>query len=209
MIEISKENYIGQGLHQKCYVHPENKFFCLKLKIKKKVIDPRVDREIQYYKKIKKKGTFDFLAQYHGKEITNLGIADVYDLIKDETTNEVSLSVYDYLKMKDSLFSDDLFVLEFEKLKEKLIKNKIIVRDLTAKNVCCKVLKDNSIKLIIIDGVGHRDFIPLVEYFSFFTRRKINKIFAVKKLHNMKEHRDLLLKKEIRDNRRLESLKKK
>lgn len=73
-----------------------------------------------------------------------------------------------------------------------MIKHKIIVRDLIAKNICCKRLKNNSIELIIIDGVGHRDFIPLVEWFHIFSKRKINKIFFKKKLYSMDEHRDWL-----------------
>ncbi len=67
-----------------------------------------------------------------------------------------------------------------------------IIRDLMGKNICCKILKNKSIELIIIDGVGHRDFIPLVEWFHFFTKRKINKIFYKNKLNSMDEHRDWL-----------------
>lgn len=192
MIQIEEKHYFGKGGLQKCYTHPDNDNICLKINIEKNCSDPRVGREIEYYKKIQKKSQIPFIAKYYGEILTNLGVASMYDLIRDETTNKISLSLYDYLKMKNSPFSDELFVAELEKLKTKLIKNKIIVRDLTGRNICCKILKNNSIELIVIDGVGHRDFIPLVEFSQVFAKRKMNKIFLKMKLYSMDEHRDLL-----------------
>ena len=198
MIEIEEKYYIGQGTYQKCYVHPNNDNLCLKIKRNVRSNKFRIDQEVQYYKKIQKKfASLPFLSKYHGEENTNFGVATVYDLIKDETTNNVSLSMYDYLTMKNSPFSDDLFVSEMKKLKKKLIEHKILIRDLTAKNICCKILKNNKIELIIIDGVGHRDFIPLVEWFRFFTKRKMDKIFTRKKLHSMEEHRVWLASRNV------------
>lgn len=199
MIQIEEKHYIGRGISQYCYIHPDNDNICLKIrrKRKKNPNDPRIDREIRYYKKIQKKTNLPFIAKYHGQKITNLGSASSFDLIKDETTNTVSLPLSDYLKMDNSPFSDDLFISELEKLKRKLIKHKIIVRDLKANNICCKVLKDNSIELIVIDGVGHRDFFPLVEWFSVFTKRKMDKIFFTRKLYSMDEHRSWLRAKKL------------
>jgi hypothetical protein len=192
MIQIEEKHYIGKGGLQKCYIHPDNDNICLKIKIKKHNKIPRVNREIKYYKKIQKKFEIPFIAKYYGEKTTNLGIASVYDLIKDETTNKISLTLYDYLKMDNSPFPDELFISELEKLKRKMIKYKIFARDLMGKNICCKILKNNSIELIIVDGVGHRDFIPLVEWFHIFAKRKINKIFLKKKLYSMDEHRNWL-----------------
>ncbi|QXP59475.1 YrbL family protein [Olleya sp. HaHaR_3_96] len=198
MIKIGEKDYIGQGTFQKCYIHPDNNNFCLKIRKNVHSNKFRIDQEIQYYKKIQKRNTtIPYISKYYGEENTNYGVASVYDLIKDETTNSVSLSMYDYLIMDKSPFSDDLFVSELDKLKKKLIKNKIIIRDLTAKNICCKILANKSIELIIIDGVGHRDFIPFVEWIRFFTKRKINKIYKKKKLHSMDEHRAWLASQNI------------
>ncbi len=193
MIEIEEKHYIGQGKLQKCYIHPDNDNLCLKIKINEQYENPRVNREVKYYKKIQKKHiSAPFFAKYYGEVNTNLGVAHIYDLIKDETTNNVSLTMDDYLKMGNSPFSDELFISKLEKLKKLMIKHKIIVRDLMGKNICCKVLKNKSVELIIIDGVGHRDFIPLVEWIHFFTNRKINKIFYKNKLNSMDDHRDWL-----------------
>lgn len=190
MIQIEEKHYIGKGKLQKCFVHPDNENICLKINIDQK--NPRVKREINYYNKIQKKFEIPFIAKYHGEKNTNLGVASVYDLIRDETTNKISLTLYDYLKMDNSPFSDELFISELEKLKRKMIEHKILASDLNGKNICCKILKNNSIDLVIIDGIGHRDFIPIVEWFHIFAKRKINKIFFKKKLYSMDEHRNWL-----------------
>ncbi|MCT4591241.1 MAG: YrbL family protein [Carboxylicivirga sp.] len=189
MIKIDENKYIGRGQFQKCYVHPENENICLKIKVDPNHVDPRVDREIKYYKKIQKKAAnLSFLAKYHGEVETNLGMASAFDLIRDETTNNVSLSLYSYLRMEKSPFSHELFIAELEKLKQKLIQNKIVARDLSGANICCKILKDNSIEMVLIDGVGHTNVIPLVEWFRRFTKRKMDKVFMEKNMHSMQEH---------------------
>ena len=43
--------------------------------------------------------------------------------------------------------------------------------DLWARNICCQRMMDGDIRLVIIDGLGHRDFLPLVDWFSYFTRK--------------------------------------
>lgn len=198
MITIEEKYYIGKGTYQKCYVHPENSNLCLKLRRNVRSNKYRIDQEIEYYKKVQKKHrSIPFLSKYYGEVNTNYGVASVFDLIKDETTNTISLSMYDYLTMDKSPFTDALFVSELEILKRKLIKNKILVRDLTAKNICCKILANKSIELVIIDGVGHRDFIPLVEWIRLFTKRKINKTYIRKKLYSMDEHRVWLASRNV------------
>ena len=192
MINIPEKNYINKGAFQKCYVHPENKNLCIKIKIDENHKDLRVNREIKYYKKIqKKKIKSPFWAEYYGIIETNLGTGYVFDLIRDETSNNISKTVSEYLNSNNSI-PFNIFEFEFQKLKNLMIKHKIIVRDLTGKNVCCKILYNNSIELVIIDGVGHRDFIPLVEYIHLFTKRKVNKIFQKKQLNSMDEHKKWL-----------------
>ena len=65
----------------------------------------------------------------------------------------------------------------------------MIVRDLMGKNICCQIRRDQSVDLVVIDGVGHRDFIPLVDWIPFFTGRKINRIYQKKQLQNVASHR--------------------
>jgi len=194
MIEIKEENYFGKGEFQKCYIHPNNDNLCIKIKTNNNPNNKRVEIELEYFlriqkKKLKNNSDYSFIVYYHGTQNTNLGEGYIYDLIRDETTNKISKTLFDYLKMENSPISDNIFMAELKKLKKKLIENKIVVRDLTGKNICCRILKDNTIQLIVIDGVGHREFFPFVNWFSLFSRIKTNRVYRKKKLNSINDHR--------------------
>jgi len=193
MIVLEEGSFIGEGGLQKCYVHPNDENLCLKI-VKEKEHPKlfRLDEEIKYYKKNQHKKIASFVSKYRGEVLTNIGIATIFDLIRDETTNEISLTVDDYLRMDNSPFSNELFEGKIVELKSKLINNKVIFRDFTTKNICCKVLKNNDIQLIIIDGLGNNDLLPVTDFFRFFARKKMNRIFKRRKLYSMKEHREWL-----------------
>lgn len=210
MIEIKEEHYITKGNLQKCYIHPENDDLCIKIRLNEQEIDPhyntvrynnRFNDEIKYYKKVQKKNLnkfeYSFFSNFYGIKKTNLGNGYIFDLIKDEKTNKISLTLCDYLKMDKSPFSDDLLISKLKKLKNLMIEHKIIVSDLTSENICCKILKDNSLQLIVVDGLGHRDFIPSVDYIRYFTKRKVEKIYQRQRLYNMNVLREYLKKRKL------------
>jgi len=195
IIVLDEEHYIAEGHTQKCYKHPEHKNLCIKIVKYNPSSGSRNIHEIDYYEKLKKKHkkyAYPFYSKYYGTVNTNLGNGYIFDLIRDIPTNEISLTLCDYLKMKNAPFSDDLLTQELDRLKKMMIEYKVVARDLYARNICCKVISNTSIKLVIIDGMGHRDFIPLVDYFSFFTKLKIERIFEKKKLNSLNEYRKYL-----------------
>lgn len=195
MIELKQAHYIAEGLERKCYYHPTNNKLCVKIG-KEGVAPERLDLEIAYFNKIKrkKKNAYDyaFYADFHGKEETNLGIGYVYDIVKDETTGALSLPLRDYLEMETPPFSDKVIYEALERLKKQMITHKVFVGDLRARNLCCKILKDNSIELIVIDGIGHRDFFPFADYFGYFAKKKVERRFLKANLHSLAAQRKLL-----------------
>lgn len=195
MIQLTEEDYIAEGLERKCYFHPTDDSLCVK--IGKEDVDPkRLDLEIDYFNKIKKKNaknySYPFYSDFHGKKTTNYGIGYIYDIVRDEQTKGLSLTLRDYLEMPSSPISDDLIIKALERLKNEMITHKIFVGDLRARNLCCKILKDNTIQLIVIDGIGHRDFFPFADYFSYFAKRKVERRFLKANLHSLEAQRKLL-----------------
>lgn len=196
MIKINNNDFIGEGVYQKCYKHPSNQDLCVKIS-KQDVTETRLEGELKYCKKVSKKtmakNHYQFFSKYHGTVETNLGTGQVFDLIKDETTNETSKTLEYYLLNPTPGISDKLLKDEFKQLVEFMIKYKIIANDIRAKNICCKILKDKSIQLIHVDGLGHRDFLPLVDWFSFFAKKKIERRLIKFKLHDLDVHREYLI----------------
>lgn len=195
MIEIKDQHFIAEGVYQKCYLHPENNSLCIKIS-KQELSTSRLLYEINYFKKISKKNwkkfEYPFFTKYHGEVETNLGTGFVYDFITDETTGEISKTMEDYLLHPDPNISDDMLRKAFDRLIKLMVKHRVIANDIRSKNICCKVLKDGSIQMIIIDGVGHRDFIPIVEWSSFFAKKKIYRRLVKHELHDLEAQRTYL-----------------
>ncbi len=183
MLTLNESLYIGEGEIRKCYQHPEKEHLCLKIP-REHVTREYTYKEILYFKKLSKRKkslyTYPFYSDFHGEVATNLGQGQVFDLIKDETTNQTSKTLEYYLT-ESALIEDTVLWKAILKLKEQMTSHKVFTRDLRSRNLCCKILKDQSIQIIIIDGIGHRDFFPLADWFHHFSKKKIERTF--KKWH--------------------------
>jgi hypothetical protein len=183
MIEINSENYIGEGEVRTCYEHPLNRNLCIKI-LKPEVSKSYVLKETLYYRKISKRNYPNlknlFYSDFKGEIETNLGLGHTFDLIRDETTGEISKTLEYYLN-NNTYLTDGIFEKAVFSLKKKMIEYKIFTRDLRARNLCCKLNADGTINLIIIDGIGHRDFFPISDYVHFFSKLKVERTF--KKWH--------------------------
>jgi len=192
MIDINKLQFIAEGVFQKCFKHPSNDDLIIKIS-KQNIETTRLANEIKYCKyiskKTMKKDDYQFFSTFEGTVDTTHGTGYVFNLIRDETTQYTSKTLEYYLLNPNSEISDQMLNTAFDRLIKLMIKYKIIANDIRAKNICCRILKDNSIELIHIDGLGHRDFIPLVNWFSYFAKKKIERRLRLFNLHDLNEHR--------------------
>ncbi|WP_296312545.1 YrbL family protein [Winogradskyella sp. UBA3174] len=195
MVQLNDSLYIAEGVARKCYHHPENTNLCIKIG-KPEIAKDHLYKEINYYSKIQKKDTsqfsYPFYSKFRGEISTNLGTGFVYDLIKDEPSQKISLTLRHYLEMEDSPISDATIINELKRLKQQMIEHKVFVGDLRARNICVKILKDTSIQLIVIDGLGHRDFFPLADWFHHYAKKKVERRFIKSNLHSLEAQRILL-----------------
>lgn len=195
MIEIKNEYFIAEGIFQKCYKHPSNHDLCIKIS-KVNIETTRLANEIKYCKKISKKtikkNNYQFFSKFHGTVETNLGVGYIFDLIKDETTQDISKTLEYYLLHQDPEISDEMLNTGFDRLVQLMVDYKVIANDIRAKNICCRILKDKTIELIHIDGLGHRDFIPLVNWSSYFAKKKIERRLLKYSLHDLDVQRNYL-----------------
>ena len=183
VIYLEKNHFIGEGEIRFCYEHPLNDQFCVKI--------PRVEttrdyteKELKYFKKLSKRSKvnfqFPFYADFRQEIDTNLGLGQVFDLVRDETTNEISKTLEYYLT-KDNSIDDNKLEDALKILKKQMIKHKVFTRDLRARNICCRIKNDGTVELVIVDGIGHRDFFPFADWFYYFSKKKVNRTF--KKWH--------------------------
>ena len=194
MIEIRDEDYIGEGEIRTCYVHPQNNDLCIKIP-KPGITREYTFKEILYFNKIGKRDTskfkYPFYSAFHGEVRTNKGDGQVFDLVRDETTGEISRTL-EYFIENETDISDDKLDIALSALKQHMTDYRVFTRDLRARNLCCKILIDNSVQLIIIDGIGHRDFFPLADWFKYFSKKKIERTYKRWHFNSIAEQRAFL-----------------
>ena len=171
MIELSEKYLINTGTNRACYEHPEDKNKCIKIIISGN--NKETSREIKYYKYLEKKNiSWNMLSKYYGNIITNYGIGEVVELIRDYN-GSISKELAHYIRTEeiDNKRIDYLL----NKLNNYLINEVIIVKDLNSVNIVYqKFSKNNEGRLVIIDGIGSRGSIFSFNYFKI---KKIKKIW--------------------------------
>ena len=170
MIVLDKDLFIGKGAHKNCYIHPLNENLCIKVSREKR--EKIVEKEIKYYKFLKKTG-FDssIIPKYFGTVETNFGKGHVFELIRDYD-GKISKPVDYYLKKKD-LYPD--FLENFSALRKRMYKNNLITRKLKERNLLFKKFDEKKGEIVIIDDIGPSELIPIGLYFSFFAKKKIKR----------------------------------
>ncbi|RXJ87168.1 YrbL family protein [Arcobacter sp. CECT 8985] len=171
MIFLDESLYINKGTNRVCYMHPNDKTKCLKIDLKE---NKETRRELKYYKKlIKKDIPFDFLSKYYGEVETNLGKAEVFELIRD-SNGFISMEVDKYLKNSNNIEEIENLLKLVPLLKKYIFENKIFVKDLNSVNI---MYQQNSHKtrLVIIDGLSHSNYNPFFYKCDYFIKKKIDK----------------------------------
>ena len=195
MLILNKDHYIGEGEIRFCYYHPDNMNLCVKIPRETTTRNYTL-KEIKYFKKLSKRYkrnySYKFFSDFQGEVLTNHGLGQIFDLILDYNSNEVSKTLEYYL-LHSNIVSDDKIESALIKLKQMMIKHRVFTRDLRSRNICCRLINSkNDIELIIIDGIGHRDFFPLADWFYYFSRKKVERIFKRWKFNSLSEQREFL-----------------
>lgn len=197
MITLTDSLYIGEGEIRRCFVHPEHENLCIKVP-RPHIIREYTYKEILYFLKLAKrrlgKKRPPFFSDFKEEIDTNLGLGQVFDLVRDETTGEISKTLEYYLYNPSNNVSDEKLWIALSVLKQHMIEYKVFTRDLRSRNLCCKINNNNTIEIIIIDGIGHRDFFPFADYFKYFSKKKVERTFKKWHFSSLEDQRQFLAK---------------
>lgn len=159
---------IGQGSERTCYHSPENPAYVIKLSPKNRA--KQTKRELSYFRFLKKHGVpFTHLPAFGGvvKVEGYIGFEQEAVLNADGSLAE-NLEEYFKKHSTDSIplkaLLADLYAYMYE--------YNILPCDLNVTNVLVQFTKDGP-KLILVDGIGNTDFIPLALYCKWWGRKKI------------------------------------
>jgi len=179
MLELTDAIIIGKGTERICYIHPKDSSLCVKINHSQE--NKQSKKEVAYCEMLITQGKLPCksIPQFHGTVTTNLGQGIVFERVKN-FNNEAVQSLADALPVLvevNDITTLSKILTALDELKNDLLNHCILVRDLTLKNIYIKHLEHDEIKLMLVDGFGNSDFIPIANYVKIYARLKINKRF--------------------------------
>jgi hypothetical protein len=168
---------LGKGRTRECFVDPRDESKCIKIDFTAKGYQ-QTAKEAKYYgklRRIKPDLTYDFIPGFYGMVETSRGWGGVFDLVRDEGSGAVSQTLGHYLRAGIVARDSAAWNRTLTEFLNRLMTTGVIVRDLNPGNLCARKLRDGTFQLVAIDGIGHRDFVPLCDYVLRIARRKLRR----------------------------------
>ena len=175
LLQLSNDLFVSEGPDRKCFRHPDDTRLCIK------VLHPerrsgRFRREVRYFKQLQqRKVDFLHIASFHGLVQTSIGKGVIFDLIRDDD-ERVSRTLAYYLEQENASFNAWV-IQEIEALKQNLFDQWVAFHDLNPSNILVQRLGFDEFRLVVIDGIGHNHFFPLVSYSRKYARNKITRVW--------------------------------
>ena len=114
------------------------------------------------------------LAKFYGECETNLGVGLIFELIKDYD-GTVAKTLNEYFRSNFINFKDPYLKAQLSILKQFLLKQCVVVRDLSENNILVQYFNKDPYLLVVIDGLGHNEFIPIFTLSKTLSRMKIER----------------------------------
>ncbi len=174
MLEIGPDALIGKGLHRECFVHPDNRDWCIKIVVAGNSNENH--REAKYYGLLARRGiSWEMLTRFHGLVETYLGEGAEFDLVRDYDGG-VSKTLTHYLSSEELTAANSKpLASALTGLRAYLLENRVVTMTLKTKNILFQKTAKSDGKLVIVDNVGNSDFIPISNYSAVLARLKIER----------------------------------
>ena len=172
---LTTKNFIGEGRCRSAYIDPNDKNKCIKVvhNLNRKKCFGESNKEAKYFKYLNKKNIdWSMIPKYYGEVTTNKGKGLVFELIRD-FDGEISKSLEYYFETEEKMKLIPKPMQKLHELKEYVITNKILSRDIRFHNILYKKISNKDGVYVLIDGVSNSEFIPLSQWFSTLNKAKI------------------------------------
>lgn len=171
MIELHPDDYFAHGAYCYCYEHPSDPTVCIKVPTDNTKAKRRLKEDLKYHHKLAKKQTdLKFIAAYLGACDTSLGSGHQYQCIRDYDS-QVSKTLHHYLLDPD--FSNEVIYQALKRVASFLLVNRILISDIHLKNILLQLDENGSFHPMIVDGIGDRVALPILNVFPKLVEAKI------------------------------------
>ncbi len=178
-IYLDDSQLLSSGSNRQCFFHPRDENLCVKV-LHASSPQKTQNRELRYFNSLHRRPvSWHMVSRLVDVVPTNRGRGVVFELVRD-FDGAVAKTLDHYLRLEDPFFNC-LVVAKVEELKAYLYREAIIFRDLIALNVVLQRVDARTYKPVVVDGIGHNDFIPLCNYSTAMSRKKIVRTWNRKK----------------------------
>ena len=175
MIELKAEHFIGKGKERLCYQHPNHENLCIKISQKSRNRKyEENEKEFSYFNKHLKGSSNLPISEPVDWVQTNLGRGLTFQLIRD---HDGSISKDLKTLIAQNQLSYDDAIIGMEQLKQEFCEKMISVIDLNLGNLLLQKISDDEHRLIMIDGFGIKNMIPVLYLSKFLGRKEITRRF--------------------------------
>lgn len=168
MLELIPELRFAEGKKRACYRHPKRDEVCVKVDLQPSSLSQKEAMvEVKAHRRVlKREQSSAILSGFLGIEETNLGTGYLFELIRNEDGSLCSTLRACREELSDSMIKS--LVRDFF---HTCLENDYVVGDLHPKNV----LVQDQRRLVIVDGLGAVDLLPLYYSSRLLRRLKLNR----------------------------------
>jgi len=173
MITINKSLLVGKGHFRTCYQHPEDNNLCIKVSNLGDSVHSHKEFN-EYMRLVNNNVPTDLIADLYQIEPTDLGERLICELVWDfdgKISNRCSEDLNGEFQIELAI----QLKVALERFKKYVYDNYIILRDLNSVNLLFQRISETEGNLIIIDGLGNNDYIPIANYWKWWAKKKIDR----------------------------------
>jgi hypothetical protein len=170
-VELAPRYRISKGSERTCYVHPQEPSLCIKVENPECPGSKQQKREKRYFGRLKKRGVpWVHTPAYYGTINTTMGKGLVFSAVRDYD-GSISSTLGDFV---DGCCAECIRA-ELEKMKSFFFKWSIVTCDMSLNNFLVQWTTPEEKKLVMIDGLGTREFIPLSQVSALMSKIKMRR----------------------------------
>jgi PhoP regulatory network protein YrbL len=171
MLILSPTLFIARGGERIVYRHPHDAKLCVKVRFAGAPHPEETAGEVRYWQYLDRYGCdFAHMPRFEGWAATNQGEGAVWELVQDYN-GVISPSLKAVLQR--GLATHDACRRALAGLKEWILRHGVVWRDLHPRNIVCRFSRPGDFRLILVDGWGNNEFIPVSSWSRTLNRKKV------------------------------------
>ncbi|SDN94842.1 PhoP regulatory network protein YrbL [Halomonas shengliensis] len=172
MPDVRNWTIIGRGDERICYQHPDDPGRCIKLSRREKAKQTR--RELRYFRYLQRRRVpFTLIPEFFGV-VEDAGFVGIEQQLVLDDQGNLPPNVAEYLAKPLTPKQKSQFWAGLGALKAYLLAYNVVPCDLVMSNLLV-IERSGATTIMLIDGLGSSEFIPLPDYIPWLGRRKIRR----------------------------------